>query len=62
VTLHGTPDGDHEQPLEPVLDALRELALGSLQPCGVLVVVEQVEGRDVLAADALQCARPVDRG
>ena len=62
MTLHGTPDGDHEQPLEPVVDAVRELALGSLEACGVLVVLEQVEGRDVLAADALQGVLTVDRG
>jgi hypothetical protein len=51
--LQARPDGNRDQPLDTVVDALRELALGALEPRLVVLVRDQVERRDVLAADAL---------
>src|SRR5437763_1479389 len=53
-TLADRPDSDRDQPFDSVLEALRQLLLGSGEAGLVLVFGDQVEGGDVLAADLLE--------
>ncbi len=51
---------DRDRPLEPHDDRLRQLPLGARGAGRDLVVVEEVEGRDVAAADPRERRVPVD--
>src|SRR6478752_3175078 len=53
-SLHGCPDGNRDEPLDAVVDPLGQLALSAFEAGVVLLIGDQVEGRDVLAADPLE--------
>src|SRR6185436_8642571 len=50
-----------DEPAQVVLDALGKVALGELETACALVVVEQVERRDVAGAHPLERLLPSDR-
>jgi hypothetical protein len=60
-TLHGVADGNRDEPLDAVVDLLRELAFRLREAGLVLLVRDEVEGRDVLSSDALEGVGPGER-
>jgi hypothetical protein len=60
-TLHGVADGNRDEPLDAVVDLLRELAFRLREAGLVLLVRDEVEGRDVLSSDPLEGVGPGER-
>ena len=54
------PGRDDDEPFEPIFHYLGQLGGGALQPGFDLGFADQVEGRDVLPADALERRPAVD--